>query len=282
MNIYVGNLSFNHDEGDLFELFENIGQVDSVRIITDRETGRSKGFGFVEMADEAQAIAAIEQLNGTEFGGNMLTVGGSLPSSLAQPLNNVSPRWIKVREASRRYNPSFKPIRESLVKQTAGRYPTKKSQPSLALYNELDLIINDLNTSVGIHRKTKWYAYLYSLAFHGESELFDHVLSIKLLQEYKTEDLAYDSIVRQNKTIFDQVKEKTNKIANCLLGSPKDYKTHVMLLSEYCIEESIKAYSRCNFDMYWYLSDIHDKYCSKIKENRVLPSPADIRRMLAL
>lgn len=79
MNIYVGNLSYTTSEDDLLELFENIGQVDSARIITDRDTGRSKGFGFVEMADAAQAKAAIEQLNGTAFGGRNLTVNEAKP-----------------------------------------------------------------------------------------------------------------------------------------------------------------------------------------------------------
>jgi len=79
MNIYVGNLSYTTTEDELFELFENIGQVDSARIITDRDTGRSKGFGFVEMADAAQAKAAIEQLNGTESGGRNLTVNEAKP-----------------------------------------------------------------------------------------------------------------------------------------------------------------------------------------------------------
>ncbi|PLX69645.1 MAG: RNA-binding protein [Denitrovibrio sp.] len=79
MNIYVGNLSYTTSEDELFELFENVGQVDSARIITDRDTGRSKGFGFVEMADDEQAKAAIEQLNGTEFGGRNLTVNEAKP-----------------------------------------------------------------------------------------------------------------------------------------------------------------------------------------------------------
>jgi len=79
MNIYVGNLSYSTSEEDLSALFENIGQVDSARIISDRETGRSKGFGFVEMADNDAAKAAIEQLNGTEFGGRNLTVNEAKP-----------------------------------------------------------------------------------------------------------------------------------------------------------------------------------------------------------
>jgi len=79
MNIYVGNLNYGTSEEELQELFESIGQVDSARIITDRETGRSKGFGFVEMPDDEQAKAAIDQLNGNDFGGRNLTVNEAKP-----------------------------------------------------------------------------------------------------------------------------------------------------------------------------------------------------------
>lgn len=81
MNIYVGNLSYTTSEEDICELFEKIGQVDSARIVSDRDTGRSKGFGFVEMADNNQAKSAIDQLNGTELGGRNLTVNEAKPKS---------------------------------------------------------------------------------------------------------------------------------------------------------------------------------------------------------
>jgi RNA recognition motif-containing protein len=76
--IYVGNLSYQTTEGDLSTLFEQVGQVDSVNIITDRDTGRSKGFAFVEMSGE-DADKAITQLNGTEIGGRALTVNEARP-----------------------------------------------------------------------------------------------------------------------------------------------------------------------------------------------------------
>jgi RNA recognition motif-containing protein len=63
MNLYVGNLAYSMDEHELEELFTKYGQVTSVKIIRDRETNRSKGFGFVEMADRGQAQEAINQLN---------------------------------------------------------------------------------------------------------------------------------------------------------------------------------------------------------------------------
>lgn len=63
MNLYVGNLAYSMDEHELEELFGKYGQVTSVKIIRDRETNRSKGFGFVEMADRVQAQEAINQLN---------------------------------------------------------------------------------------------------------------------------------------------------------------------------------------------------------------------------
>jgi RNA recognition motif-containing protein len=76
--IYVGNLSYQTTEGDLADLFEQVGAVDSVSIITDRDTGRSKGFAFVEMGNE-DADKAIAQLNGTEFNGRALTVNEARP-----------------------------------------------------------------------------------------------------------------------------------------------------------------------------------------------------------
>lgn len=76
--IYVGNLSYQTTEGDLTNLFEQVGQVDSVNVITDRDTGRSKGFAFVEMGNE-DADKAITQLNGTELSGRTLTVNEARP-----------------------------------------------------------------------------------------------------------------------------------------------------------------------------------------------------------
>jgi len=78
-NLYVGNLSYNMTDGDLREMFEQYGSVDSARVITDRETGRSKGFGFVEMADDQEANAAIEALNGQEIAGRPATVNEARP-----------------------------------------------------------------------------------------------------------------------------------------------------------------------------------------------------------
>lgn len=76
--IYVGNLSYQTTEHDLTNLFEQVGQVESVNIITDRDTGRSKGFAFVEMSNE-DADKAIAQFNGTEINGRALTVNEARP-----------------------------------------------------------------------------------------------------------------------------------------------------------------------------------------------------------
>jgi cold-inducible RNA-binding protein len=76
--IYVGNLSYQTTEADLTDLFEQVGQVESVNIITDRDTGRSKGFAFVEMNDE-DAEKAIAQFNGTEVMGRSVTVNEARP-----------------------------------------------------------------------------------------------------------------------------------------------------------------------------------------------------------
>ena len=77
--LYVGNLSYSTSDSDLQELFEAYGAVDSARVITDRDTGRSKGFGFVEMSNDAEAQAAIDSLNGQESGGRTLTVNEARP-----------------------------------------------------------------------------------------------------------------------------------------------------------------------------------------------------------
>ena len=80
--VYVGNLSFETTETEVKELFAQSGQVDTVRIITDRDTGRSKGFGFVEM--EEGADHAIAQLNGKDFNGRVLTVNEAKPRMQAR------------------------------------------------------------------------------------------------------------------------------------------------------------------------------------------------------
>jgi RNA recognition motif-containing protein len=77
-NIYVGNISYTAKEENLGELFAQYGDVVSVKIITDRETGKSKGFGFVEMNDEQAAAAAISALDGAEFGGRKLKVNPAM------------------------------------------------------------------------------------------------------------------------------------------------------------------------------------------------------------
>jgi RNA recognition motif-containing protein len=75
----VGNLSFRTTQEDLRELFAQAGTVESASVIEDRETGRSRGFGFVEMATQEEAQAAIEQFNGKEFNGRNLTVNEARP-----------------------------------------------------------------------------------------------------------------------------------------------------------------------------------------------------------
>ena len=81
MNIFVGNLPFSATEGELRQLFEPYGEIESVAIITDRETGRSRGFGFVELAADARAQDAINDLDGTELGGRPLRINEARPRS---------------------------------------------------------------------------------------------------------------------------------------------------------------------------------------------------------
>jgi RNA recognition motif-containing protein len=78
LKLYVGNLSFDSTEADVRALFEQHGQVQSVNLIMDRETGRPRGFGFVEMAD-SDGKAAIDNLNGTDFGGRALNINEARP-----------------------------------------------------------------------------------------------------------------------------------------------------------------------------------------------------------
>ena len=79
MKLYVGNLSFQTSSEDLQELFAQAGTVESASVVEDRDTGRSRGFGFVEMATKEEGEAAIAQLNGKEVGGRALTVNEAKP-----------------------------------------------------------------------------------------------------------------------------------------------------------------------------------------------------------
>jgi cold-inducible RNA-binding protein len=80
-NIFVGNLSFSTTEDELRQMFEAHGQVDRVSIMTDRDTGRSRGFGFVEMASNEDGEKAITALNGSQIGGRTLNVNEARPKT---------------------------------------------------------------------------------------------------------------------------------------------------------------------------------------------------------
>lgn len=81
MNIYVGNLSYNTGDNDLRQAFEAYGQVDSARVVMDKMTNRSKGFGFVEMGNQSEAQAAISGLNGKDLDGRTLNVNEARPKT---------------------------------------------------------------------------------------------------------------------------------------------------------------------------------------------------------
>ena len=81
MNIYVANISFRAREQDLKDLFLKHGSVDSVKIVTDRETGRSRGFGFIEMPNQSEGQAAVKALNGFDFQDRPLVVNEARPSN---------------------------------------------------------------------------------------------------------------------------------------------------------------------------------------------------------
>lgn len=78
-NLFVGNLSFQTSESELRSIFEPYGEVARARVITDRDTGRSRGFAFVEMANDDEANRAVEAVNGKEVGGRALTVSEARP-----------------------------------------------------------------------------------------------------------------------------------------------------------------------------------------------------------
>lgn len=92
MNIYVGNLDYKVQEDDLRQVIEEVGAVDSVKLIIDRETGRSRGFAFVELSDDELAGRIIEELNGAEFEGRQLVVKEARPREPRNPSFNRGPR----------------------------------------------------------------------------------------------------------------------------------------------------------------------------------------------
>lgn len=88
MNIFVAGLSYNVSEADLGNLFAEYGEVVSSKVVMDRDTGRSKGYGFVEMNDDEEGNKAIEELNGAEVDGRTLSVSVARPRSEAPPRRN--------------------------------------------------------------------------------------------------------------------------------------------------------------------------------------------------
>jgi len=91
VNIFVGNLAFSTTDHDLRQLFEPYGAVDEIRVITDRDTGRSKGFGFVEMPDGTAARTAMAKLQGHQIEGRTLTVNEAKPREPRREPRQ--PRW---------------------------------------------------------------------------------------------------------------------------------------------------------------------------------------------
>jgi len=88
MNIYVANLSYSVTDADLNELFQEHGEITSARVITDRVSGKSRGFGFVEMPNEAEALRAIKELNETEHEGKTIVVNAAKPKTERRDFGN--------------------------------------------------------------------------------------------------------------------------------------------------------------------------------------------------
>jgi RNA recognition motif-containing protein len=93
LRIYVGNLSYQATEQELRDSFEPHGEVEETYIVRDRDTGRSRGFAFVEMPTDDEAKAAIESLNGKEVGGRTLTVNEARPRQERSPGSGSGSRW---------------------------------------------------------------------------------------------------------------------------------------------------------------------------------------------
>jgi len=93
-NIFVGNLDFGATEESIRSLFQSYGAIERVSLVTDRDTGRSRGFAFVEMTDAAEADRAIEALNGKELGGRALNVNEAKPkTNTGGSRERRTPRW---------------------------------------------------------------------------------------------------------------------------------------------------------------------------------------------
>lgn len=90
--LYVGNLSYNTTDASLKDAFSGMGEVESANVITDKMTGRSRGFGFVNMVNDAEAEAAIEKMNGADLEGRKLTVNEAKPLSERPPRRNFDNR----------------------------------------------------------------------------------------------------------------------------------------------------------------------------------------------
>lgn len=93
MNIYVGNLSYNTSDAELREAFAQYGAVDDARVVQDKFTGRSRGFGFVEMANDSEAQTAISQLNGASLQGRTITVNEARPRENRRSRGDVGSRY---------------------------------------------------------------------------------------------------------------------------------------------------------------------------------------------
>jgi len=93
INIYVGNLSFDSNETDLNDLFATYGEVESVKVILDQFTSKSRGFGFVEMTNREEGLKAIQELDSKDLGGRSLKINEAKPKSGARDGRSRDSRW---------------------------------------------------------------------------------------------------------------------------------------------------------------------------------------------
>jgi len=110
--LYVGNLAFSTTENDLREMFAPYGTVESASLVTDRDTGRSRGFGFVEMTNDSEAASAISGLNGKDSGGRPLTVSEARPKPEHSGGGSRGPKTPRIASGSTIPKPTPSPFQK--------------------------------------------------------------------------------------------------------------------------------------------------------------------------
>ena len=135
ISVYVGNLPYDTTEADVVSLFEQFGSVNRATLVTDRETGRPRGFGFVEMPNDSEARGAIESLSGKDFQGRPLTVNEARNRSAQRNAANLSRSAQKTEGGD--------PAEASTPGDTSGNAPNPDREADAASYSDADTVTSD-------------------------------------------------------------------------------------------------------------------------------------------